>query len=414
MSQRRHVLFVHAMYPHKLPAYQAARRLGYRVSVVGPELPDWARPYVDGYIAGGTGPSEIADTIGRLAERHRSDPFDGVVTYWDHGVLPCAQIGGALNLPASSPAAAERVRNKAASRDALAHAGIRQPRYARVADADGLAQAAGWVGLPAVYKPCGGAGSAGVQHIASAADLARAQQVVQTLLTPERDSFFGYYPGEFLLEEFVCGVEVSVEGIVADGRPHCVGVTAKSLSPGTFLESQHVFPAMLAQPDRQAAIAIAEDAVRATGIDWCGFHVELILTADGPAVVEVNGRLGGDFIASHLVPLACGVDLMAASLQAAVGECPDLRPTSAGAACVRFMVAERAGTVLSATGVERARQLPGVSELGQNKGPGDRVLLPPDSYFDARLAYVISHAETAEDAERIAGQALAEVRYVLG
>ncbi len=112
MPLSKHVLFVHAMYPHKLPAYQAARRLGYRLTVVGPELPDWAAPFVDAHIAAGTDAAVLTDTVRLLAQHHARDPFDGVVTYWDHGVVACATIGTALGLPATSPAAAERVRNR--------------------------------------------------------------------------------------------------------------------------------------------------------------------------------------------------------------------------------------------------------------------------------------------------------------
>jgi len=312
---------------------------------------------------------------------------------------------------ATSPAAAERVRNKAVSRDALASASVAQPRYARVSDATSVGEAAQLVGFPAIYKPCGGAGSAGVQYVATAADLPAARAVADTKLTSDNDQFFAYYPEQFILEQFVSGPEVSVEGVVARGRVHCVGVTAKSLTPGTFLESRHVFPAALDQADTVLVTQLATEAVQATGIDNCGFHVEVMLSPQGPVVIEVNGRLGGDFIASHLVPLASGTDLMAASLKVAVGEEPDLQPTGRGAACVRFLVADRDGVVVSVSGVQAATASPGIVDLGQNKVPGDRVRLPPDSYFDARLAYAISSAADGDTAARLADQAIEAMSY---
>ncbi|MDT0261027.1 hypothetical protein [Jatrophihabitans lederbergiae] len=127
------------------------RRLGYRVTVVGLELPDWAAPFVDAYIAADTDAPVLTDTVRLLAQPHAHDPFGGVVTYWDHGVVACAAIGTALGLPAMSPAAAERVRNKAVSRDALVAASVAQPRYARVSDATSLGEAALLVGFPAIY-----------------------------------------------------------------------------------------------------------------------------------------------------------------------------------------------------------------------------------------------------------------------
>lgn len=402
-----HILFMNAMYRHKVKSFQTAREMGCRISVVGPELPDWAAPFTDRFIEAETADSGgLEQAVTTLAAVHREDPFDGVVTFWDHGVLPAARVAAALRLPGDA-AAAGRTRNKAAMREALAGNGVPGPAYAKVSDWPQLLAASARIGFPAIYKPTGGAGSAGVVRIDSAAQLRPAFDSARAHMQPDRDPFFAYYPDEFLLEEFLEGTEVSVEGIVAGGVVHIVGVTEKTVCPETFVEIRHAHPARIDPKAREEVVEIATAAVRALGLAECGFHAEIIRTESGGRVVEVNGRLGGDFIASHLVPMATGVDLTRAAIDAAMGRPIGLRPDRTGGACIRFLVADRPGTVRSWTGLEAAARAPGVVEIGVNKQVGDAVLLPPEGFFDSRLCFVITQGADTGEAVARAEDALA-------
>jgi biotin carboxylase len=381
------VLFVHGMYAAKRPAFEAARRLGLRIAVVGPELPEWAAGLIDEYVPGGTDtPEAMHATIEQLLARHAVRPYDGVVTFWDHGVVPVAQIADALGLPGSSPQAAHQVRN--------------WPE---------LQAAAERIGFPAIYKPAGGAGSAGVLFVRSAADLREVHETATRHLNPENDSFFAYYPGEFVYERFVPGREVSVEAVVADGVLHTAGITEKWATSDTFTEFQHAYPARLTPQQEETARNLAQDAVRAIGIDHCGVHAEVMLTDGGGQVIEVNGRLGGDFITSHLVPLADGTDLLQAAIEAATGRPVHLTPTRRDAACVRFLLADRRGVVTGWRGLDAARAAPGVQEMTVNRQIGDLVELPPEAFFSSRLGFVVTRGRDTGEAVDRAGRALSAV-----
>lgn len=404
------VLFVHGMYAAKRPAFEAARRLGLRISVVGPELPEWAAELVDEYVPGETNsPEAMRTTIEQLKTRHAVRPYAGVVTFWDHGVVPAAQIAAALGLPGTQPQAAHRVRNKYAMRLALARHGVPQPQFALVRDWPELQAAANRIGFPAIYKPVGGAGSVGVLLVRSAADLPTVFQTATRHFNPYNDSFFGYYPGEFIYERFVPGREVSVEAVVADGILHIAGITEKWATPDTFTEYQHGYPARLTAAQEATARSLAQDAVRAIGIDRCGVHAEVMLTADGGQVIEVNGRLGGDFITSHLVPLADGTDLLQAAIEAATGRPVHLTPSRDEAACVRFLLADRRGVVVDWRGLDEARAAPGVQEVTVNRQIGDLVELPPEAFFSSRLGFVVTSGRNTGEAVERAGRALSAV-----
>lgn len=410
------ILFVHGMYEHKRPAFDTAREMGLSITVVGPALPEFAAGLVEDFVPGGTDtPDQLRATLALLRERHRRRPYGGVITFWDHGVVPAAEIAAALGLPGSSPVAAHRVRNKHRMRLALARHGVPHPDFALVRDWPELVAASERIGFPAVYKPAGGAGSVGVLPVTSAEELPELFRVSRELLTPERDSFFGYYPGEFVYERLVTGREVSVEGVLARGVLHLAGVTEKWATPEAFTEFQHAYPARLTPAEERTARELTAAAVRAVGIDDCGVHAEVMLTPDGGGrVIEVNGRLGGDFITSHLVPLADGTDLLRAALDAALGREVRLARTRDGAACVRFLLAERSGVVTGWEGLADARGSAGVQEVTVTRQVGDLVELPPEAFFASRLGFVVATGRDTDEAVERAGRALAKVRCNVG
>lgn len=407
-----HLAFMHAMYEQKISAFRTAKRLGHRITVVGPELPEWAMPYVDGLVKVETHPAaEMAVALDELRRCHAIDAFDGVVTFWDHGVTPAAEMAEALGLPGGGAHGARTARNKAAMREALAAAGVPCPAAARVTGWRELEAAAERIGYPAIYKPTGGAGSAGIFRVDSADQLRAAYDEGATFAAPDADAFFAYFPHEFVYEEYLRGHEVSVEGVVSAGDIQISGATDKVVAAdGYFTEYQNSFPARLGEDGLREAVDIATRAVAALGLDGVGFHVEVMLTDTGGKVIEVNARLGGGFIASHLVPLAGGDDLLAAAVDAALGRPVHLGAVPDGGSCNRYLLAGGPGTVRAWEGLEEARRCPGVVELGVLKHVGDQVLLPPENFFAHQLAHVITRGADADEAIARAEHALSVLR----
>jgi biotin carboxylase len=407
----QHVLFVNATYPKKLRTLTTARRLGMRVSVVGPDLPAWAAPFVDAHIPADT--YDIDETLRVVRRAARVCPFDGVVTFWDRDVVLVARLAEELGLAGAPVTAAERARDKFAARLALRDQGVPQPPFASVTSFEDLVRGAREVGFPLICKPVGASSSKGVFRVDREDDLPATYRAVVASTAPDRDRMFTYHPGRYVVEGFMEGTEVSVEGLVAGGAVHIVGVTEKWVHGAFFTEYQHAFPARLAPAVAAKVADVAAAAVLALGLDNCGFHAEVMINGDEPRIVEVNGRLGGDLITTHLVPLASGIDLTAAALAVAVGEPVDLEPTRSLGACVRFLVAERSGSVRAWTGIEEAAAYPGVVEFEVEKRVGDGVGLPPAHFADERLCYVVTVGSGTDEALSAAGEALGRVRCVI-
>ena len=177
----------------------------------------------------------------------------------------------------------ERIQDKPACRDALRKAGIYQPQSLRIVGvtSDGCLQFSdasgavvekptdsprGWI-----VKPSIGMGSVGVRHILNVEDTSGLDAVV--------------LEGNYCLEEFITGIEYSVEGIAIDGRV-CIYTTTAKTTNEDFVEIGHIQPADLNSISSKLEFEEQlQSCVNALGIEWGEFHV----------------RQGGDFIAPDLV-----------------------------------------------------------------------------------------------------------------
>jgi biotin carboxylase len=401
------VLFVNLRRtPHEgRAALFAARRLGYDVVLLADKVPE--------YTAGLLADVAIVDTYDldqamagarALADRHH---VRGVVTWADRDVELVAQIGQALGLPAPTPAAARRARNKFEMKQALAHLDGVVPRHARVRTWADLEAAVHDIGLPAVLKPAGASGSKGIFELRRPDDLARAFAQLLRIARPDSDPIFRHFGAEFIVEEYLAGPEFSVEGWVCNGQVHVVGISDKWTTDPYHLEYQHIHPTRLAERDQREICEKTALVVGTLGLDYCAFHLECKLTPRGFRLVEVAARIGGDYITSHLIPLSRRVDFYGQVIRVVMGEQPTWEPAEQLYAGVRFLLAGGDGRLVGLQGVEAALQLPAVEHLFLEAAPGTNITLPPDNFATQRVAAVIArHADydvvndTLEEAER--------------
>ena len=121
--------------------------------------------------------------------------------------------------------------------------------------------------------------------------------------------------GTVMAEEFMEGPEVSVEAMTVDGKTQIIAVTDKYITPPPyFVELAHCEPSRLGKDVQERIREVALQAVLAIGLKNGPSHTEIKVTQEGPKVVELAARLGGDFITSRLVPLSTGVDMVGASV----------------------------------------------------------------------------------------------------
>jgi biotin carboxylase len=384
----------------------AARRLGYAVDLLAPSLPAHAAGLVRRFRAVDTDDPELGLRSARaLADRAAPS---GVLTWGDRGVQLVALIGAHLGLPALSPEAAHRARHKPSMRDAAAAADGLVGRHAAVSSRAELARALAEVGLPAVLKPAAAAGSMGIFELRERAQAEAAfERLSGWLAGAPRAWRGGSEGGELILDEFLEGPEFSVEGWVHDGAVTIAGITDKWTTDPFHLEYQHMHPSARSGREQAVLREGAERVVHALELDHCAFHLECKLTPRGFRLIEVAGRAAGDFIASHLIPLATGIDFHANCIRVACGKPPVVARTDRLVAGARFLLAERSGVFRGLCGIEQALASGSVEHLFMEIPVGTTVRLPPADYDTQRLAAVLArgpdHAtvlDTLADAAR--------------
>jgi cysteine synthase A len=319
----------------------------------------------------------------------------GVITTSEYYLEAVAALATELGVPGNPAAALRTCRDKARTREVLTSAGLPQPRFVVLRDPAEAPAAVARVGLPCVVKPVDDSGSTNVL-LCDTAEQASAQ--VAAVLAVTENGRGQPSARTVLVEQYLPQAELSAELFSVAGVATCLGVTQKSVTGGPyFVETQHVFPAPLPSTVTAEVIEAARQALKATGIEHGASHVELKLTPDGPAVVEINARLAGGMI-PELVRLATGVELLEQQLRAAIGRPVDLAacrdPRFAG---IRFLLAGATGVLDGVRGVAEARDLPGVDRVAITAAPGAAVR-PPRSFAD-RLGYVIATGDSAAEVE---------------
>jgi biotin carboxylase len=358
----------------------AARALGVEV-IVGSEQPQ--------AMAGSMGDRSVVvpledpgAAVEAVAALHVRSPLDAVVAVDDQGVLIAAKAAARLGLPHSPLDAVAATRDKAAMRRAFAAAGVPQPRF-EVIDGEPTAS----VGFPCVIKPVSLAASRGVIRADDPAAATAAAARVRAMVD-----------GPLLVEEYVPGVEVAVEGLLRAGRLEVLAVFDKPdpLEGPYFEETIYVTPSRLA-PELLATIErVTADAAAALGLVEGPVHAELRGDGDRVVVLELAARsIGG--LCSRALRFGAGISLEAVVLRHALGlPLADLR-REAAASGVMMIPIPGAGTLEAVHGQDDARAVPGVVGLEITIAPGRPVQPLPEG--DRYLGFIFARGSTPDAVE---------------
>lgn len=310
---------------------------------------------------------------------------------------------------------------KSRMRDRLRECGVPIPEYYAATDFAGFSEAVDRLNGHCIVKPADNAGSRGVVLLGGSERQAgiledeehgeareRKRRVYEYSLENSRN-------GTVMVEEYMKGPEVSVEMMVVEGEPHILAITDKYITPPPyFVELAHCEPSGLDEETQNRIREVASQAVRAIGIENAPAHVEVKVTPEGPKIVELAARLGGDFITSKLVPLSTGIDMVGASVLLATGEKPDLTQMRKQGAAIHFIHAkeDQQGVIEKITVPETLREADGVEEIVLYQKPGATVQGTRSS--NDRLGHVITVGKTAREAMERGKQILDKIQVEIG
>ncbi len=360
----------------------------YRVHLIDSVAPSWELPYLSGFtVVPDTGARSVLKAARRIAAEQ---PVAGVMSWHEEHIVQAALVAEELGLPGTRAEAVRRCRDKFETRTALAAAGLPQPAFELVGTVDEALAAADKLGYPVVLKPRAAGGSQGVVLVRDEVDLRDQFDATRDVPVPHTPDF----DQVVLVEEYLDAPEISVDCVVHEGRLTPVFVARKEIGfPPYFEETGHRVSGadpLLSDPDLLRTLTSIHQTLGCTD-GWT--HSELKLTFEGPKLIEVNGRLGGDLI-PYLGMRATGVDPGLAAADTACGVAPDTVPSSASVAGVRFFYPRENDTLIESVEFDR-EGLPGELDLLEPLvGHGDVVSPPRKGLIDGRIALATAVAPT--------------------
>ena len=308
-------------------------------------------------------PSQAVDDIIAYA---RSHPFDAIVPVDDKTTAIAARACKALALAHNAPAAAAAARNKYRLRTLLERADVASPAYARYELTDDPVQIASEQSYPCVLKPILLSASRGVIRVDTPETFVHAFHRIGRILQHSPDIAPGDDPDtqRLLVESYIPGVEVALEGLLTRGKLRVLAIFDKPdpLEGPYFEETIYVTPSRLSEEIQQAIIHMTEQATRAVGLSEGPIHAELRTNDKGPWVIEVAGRsIGG--LCSRTLQFGLGVSLEELILRQALYMDVEVLQQRKQASGVMMLPIPRGGIFERGEGLEAAGQVAGIEEV---------------------------------------------------
>ncbi|WP_428603681.1 ATP-grasp domain-containing protein [Sedimenticola sp.] len=374
------------------PYLAAAERLGVTLTIVSDSRYSLTREVANGILGEFAQPGPLIQSI---LKRAKNTPLVGVVATDDNTVELAARIATALELPSNSIASAALSRRKDLARSTLQAAGLPVPEHWQLDLTKAITPQLQGLPYPVVLKPISLSASRGVIRANTLDEAAVAcetiRRIVATLNNPiER--------GTLLIERYLPGQEVALEGLLQHGRftPLALFDKPDPLTGPYFEETYYITPSRLPESMQQQIEQTVAGACRAYGLHQGPVHAELRIDGEQVWILEIASRtIGGECSRSLDAVLARPLEEYV--LAAAMGA-PLPVERRMGASGVLMIPIPRAGVLRRIDGEEAVRKLPGIIDIRLSVAPGQVVETLPEA--SSYLGFIYSRADTPQLAEQ--------------
>ena len=350
-------------------------------------------------------PELAADAIAEYASEF---PLNAIVAVDDQGVIAAALASDRLNLPYNSPQSVATTRNKADMRRRLTDHDVPQPAYTILQGTTDPYKAAGRLGYPVIVKPISLSASQGVIKIDDRSELeptiARVQEILRARGRPKHEAI--------LLEQFVAGTEVAVEGLMRKGKLEVLAIFDKPdpLDGPFFEETLYVTPSRHTDAVQAVIASVTAQGADALGLTEGAVHAELRTTGNQTWLLEIAGRSIGGLCARSL-RFGLGMSLEQLIIRHALNlPIHDLKRTDA-ASGVMMLPIPRAGRLADVTGIKRAQAIDGITGVEITISPGQIITPLPDG--NRYLGFMFARGQQPSEVEAALRAAHAELQFVI-
>lgn len=392
----------------------AARKLGIRMFYTTDRCHELSDPWGDDALAVRFDLPEHA--AARALHEFRTRHFDGILALGDRPAVTAAYTARGLGLSGNHPAAVEACRDKLRMRQVFHDSGLPSPRFQSVPISPAPEPALLGITFPCVVKPLSLSASQGVMRANSREEFLTAVGRLSRLFsTPElqmqRESDFRHA----LVEEYIPGIEVALEGIVIQGELKLLAIFDKPdpLEGPFFEETIYVTPSRLPAPQQAAIRNCATRAVHALGLSHGPVHAEFRINKRGVWPIEVAPRPIGGMCAKSLEFRSPKdpelISLEELILRHATGEDISAWQREDAASGVMMIPVPSSGVLEQVEGTELAEQVPHITSVQITARLHDTIQAWPEG--SSYLGFIFAKAKDAGDAETALRQAHSALRF---
>ncbi len=405
------VLLLMATQTYRASAFlEAASRLDLTVAVGSEEAP----------VLGHLNPSgnlqvdfhDLEGATDQIVEFASEYPLKAIVSTDDDGVVLAAMASDALGLSHNPLVAVRAARDKYQTRQALAAAGMRVPDYHRYSIDDDPADIAQQVSYPCVVKPLALAASRGVMRADDPEQFVAAFKRLASILRATEHGEEAAVHDQILVENFIPGVEVAVEGILIDAELLVLAIFDKPdpLDGPYFEETIYVTPSRHPQEVQEEIVDATRQAVAALGLTDGPVHAEMRVNEHGAWILEVAPRSIGGYC-SLALRFGTDIGLEELILQHALERPLSSTEPATPASGVMMIPIPEGGILCEVQHVEQAREVLGIEEIKLTIPVGQAVVpLPEGSQY---LGFIFSRADNPKDAEAALREAHEQLNFVI-
>ena len=354
----------------------------------------------------------------KVLDAQRGMPVDGVLAVGDRPAPAAAYVARALGLAGNHPATVEACRSKMRTREVFRDAGLPVPWFRSVALHPAPEPALLGIHYPCVLKPLSLSASQGVLRANNREEfLAGAARLKQLLDSPEIRATREPNLGQMLVEGYLPGREVAVEGLLTEGELRILAIFDKPdpLEGPYFEETIYVTPSRFSPGKQHAIEQSLLSAVRALGLTHGPVHAEFRLNEEGVWPIEVAPRPIGGLCARALRfqfgAEGSSIDLQELLLRHALGLPGSDSPREAAASGVMMIPVPQSGVFEKVEGEEEARRIPGITNLEITARLHDYIAAWPEG--SSYLGFLFARAAKPEQVEEALRAAHGKLQFTL-
>ena len=375
-----------------IPGIRLAKKLGLNVVVSDGSLNAPGLKFADNSVIAST--YDIEGTVDAACKYHQNvNPVDGVICIATDVPLTVASVAEKLSLPGITTETARKCSDKFLMKETLLAEGIPIPWFSLVKSVSELCSIISERGSPLVIKPVDSRGARGVIRITKSIDLEWAFEYAKSFSPTSR----------VMVEEFLEGQQYSTESVIMDEKNITLGFSERNyefleeLSP-YIIENGGQQPAKIDKKELDSIVNLVEKSSQILGISNATSKGDVVMSKEGPKIIEIAPRLSGGYFSSDQIPLVTGINIIEIAIRLSLGEKINknkLLFSHQKAVAIRYFF-PKPGKITSISNIDSFKNESWVHKLNLFFGVGD--VLEKVTDHTKRCGFVITSGNTRDEA----------------